>query len=182
MIFTETGLRDAYIIDIDPRSDDRGYFARVWCAKEFEEQGLETRLVQCNVAYNHRKGILRGMHYQQAPWAEVKLVRCTRGAVYDVIVDLRPDSETRLEWTGVELTADNHRMLYVPEGFAHGYVTLQDDSELFYQVSQFYTPQAEGGLRWDDPAVAIDWPDLGELLISDKDRAWPLLAADQRQE
>lgn len=175
MIFTETPLKGAFIIDIESRKDERGYFARVWCAREFEEQGLSTALVQCNVAYNNRKGILRGMHYQNAPWSEVKLVRCTKGAVYDVIVDLRAESETRLQWTGVELTEDNHRMLYVPEGFAHGYLTLQDNSELFYQVSQFYTPQAEGGLRWNDPAVGIDWPDAGELLISAKDSAWPLL-------
>jgi dTDP-4-dehydrorhamnose 3,5-epimerase len=127
------------------------------------------------VAYNNKKAILRGMHYQSPPYAEVKLVRCTKGAVYDVIVDMRPRSDSYLGWTGVELTDDNHRMLYVPEGFAHGYVTLQDDSELFYQVSQFYTPQAEAGVRWNDPAVGIQWPDVGELLISDKDRAWPML-------
>jgi dTDP-4-dehydrorhamnose 3,5-epimerase len=175
MIVTETALKGAFVIDIERRGDERGYFARVWCAREFEQHGLDTRLVQCNVAYNHRKGILRGMHYQQQPHAEVKLVRCTRGAVYDVIVDMRPASDTYLGWTGVELSADNHRMLYVPEGFAHGYVTLQDDSELFYQVSQFYTPQAEGGVRWNDPAVGIEWPDVGDLLISDKDRAWPVL-------
>lgn len=178
MIFTETDLPGAWIIDIEPHKDERGYFARVWCAREFEAQGLKTDLVQCNIAYNHSKGILRGMHYQQAPHAEVKLVRCTRGSVYDVIVDLREDSPTRLKWIGVELTEDNHRMLYVPEGFAHGYVTLQDNSELFYQVSEFYTPGAEGGLRWDDPRIAIEWPEQGELLISEKDRSWPLLETD----
>lgn len=178
MIFTETELLGAWIIDIEARRDERGYFARVWCAREFEEKGLKTDLVQCNIAYNHSKGILRGMHYQQAPHAEVKLVRCTRGAVYDVIVDLREDSPTRLKWVGVELTEDNHRMLYVPEGFAHGYITLQDNSELFYQVSEFYTPGAESGLRWDDPRVGIEWPDQGELLISEKDRTWPLLETD----
>lgn len=175
MIFTETDLKGAFVVDIESRKDERGYFARVWCAREFEEQGLESRFVQCNVAYNNKKAILRGMHYQSPPYAEVKLVRCTKGAVYDVIVDMRPGSDSYLGWTGVELTDDNHRMLYVPEGFAHGYVTLQDDSELFYQVSQFYTPQAEGGVRWNDPAVGIQWPDVGELLISDKDRAWPML-------
>jgi len=175
LIFTPTDLQDACIIDIEPRRDERGYFARVWCAREFEAQGLNTDLVQCNVAYNHKKGIMRGMHYQQQAHAEVKLVRCTRGAVYDVIVDLRVDSPSYLKWTGVELTEENHRMLYVPEGFAHGYVTLQDNSELFYQVSQFYAPGAEGGVRWDDPAVGIDWPETGELLISEKDRSWPLL-------
>lgn len=175
MIFSPTELQGAYIVDIEPRRDERGYFARVWCAAEFEKQGLSTALVQCNVAYNHKRGILRGMHFQRPPHAEVKLVRCTKGAIYDVIVDLRAASPTYLGWVGVELTEDNHRMLYVPEGFAHGYVTLRDDSELFYQVSQYYSPDAEAGLRWDDPAVAIDWPPLGELLISAKDRVWPLL-------
>ncbi|HHH43557.1 MAG TPA: dTDP-4-dehydrorhamnose 3,5-epimerase [Gammaproteobacteria bacterium] len=175
MIFTQTSLAGAYIIDVESMQDERGYFARVWCAREFQAQGLKTDLVQCNVAYNHKKGTLRGMHYQRPPHAEVKLVRCTRGAIYDVIVDLRPESSSYLDWTGVELTEENHRMLYVPEGFAHGYVTLQDDSELFYQVSEFYTPGAEGGVRWDDPAVKIEWPEVGELIISAKDRAWPLL-------
>jgi dTDP-4-dehydrorhamnose 3,5-epimerase len=177
VIFTETRLGGAFVIDIEPHRDDRGYFARVWCAREFEEHGLDTRMAQCNVAHNTRKGILRGMHYQQPPYSEVKLVRCTRGAVYDVIVDMREDSATRLQWFGVELSGDNHRMLYVPEGFAHGYVTLRDDSELFYQVSQFYTPRAEGGVRWNDPLVGIEWPDVGPLLISEKDSAWPLLVA-----
>jgi dTDP-4-dehydrorhamnose 3,5-epimerase len=175
LLITQTDLEGACIIDIDPRRDERGYFARVWCSREFDEQGLNTKLVQCNVAYNYKRGILRGMHYQNHPYAEVKLVRCTRGAVYDVIVDLRVDSPSYLKWVGVELTEENHRMLYVPEGFAHGYVTLQDDSELFYQVSQFYTPGAEGGIRWDDPAVGIEWPDVGELMISEKDRSWTLL-------
>jgi len=175
LIFTQTSLAGACIIDVESMQDERGYFARVWCAREFQAQGLKTDLVQCNVAYNHKKGTLRGMHYQRPPHAEVKLVRCTRGAIYDVIVDLRPESPSYLGWTGVELTEQNHRMLYVPEGFAHGYVTLQDDSELFYQVSEFYTPGAEGGVRWDDPAVKIEWPQVGELIISSKDCAWPLL-------
>ncbi|MFZ0470132.1 MAG: dTDP-4-dehydrorhamnose 3,5-epimerase [Thiogranum sp.] len=172
-------MKGAFVVDIESRKDERGYFARVWCAREFEEQGLESRFVQYNVAYNNKKAILRGMHYQSPPYAEVKLVRCTKGAVYDVIVDMRPGSDSYLGWTGVELTDDNHRMLYVPEGFAHGYVTLQDNSELFYQVSQFYTPEAEGGVRWNDPAVGIQWPDVGELLISDKDRAWPMLDVER---
>jgi len=153
-------------------------FARVWCRKEFEQHGLNTDLVQCNVAFNHRKGILRGMHFQNRPHAEVKLVRCTKGAVYDAIVDLREDSDTFRQWIAVELTEDNHRMLYVPEGFAHGYLTLEDNSELFYQVSQYYAPQAEGGLRWDDPVIGIEWPAVGELMISEKDRSWPLLDSD----
>ena len=178
MIFTPTDLDGACIIDIEVREDERGYFARVWCSREFEVQGLKTDLVQCNVAYNHTRGILRGMHYQQPPHAEVKLVRCTNGAVYDVIVDMRTDSPSYLKWTGVELTEENHRMLYVPEGFAHGYITLQDRSELFYQVSEFYTPGAEGGVRWDEPAIGIQWPDVGALTISAKDRAWPLMRKD----
>lgn len=176
MKFTETKLKGAYIIDIEAYQDQRGYFARVWCEREFRQHGLSTAVVQCNVAGNHRAGILRGMHFQRPPWSEVKLVRCTRGAVFDVIVDMREDSETCRQWIGVELTEENHRMLYVPEGFAHGYLTLQDGSEVVYQVSQFYTPEAEGGLRWDDPAIGIDWPDVGELTISDKDSAWALLA------
>ena len=175
MIFTQTDLEGAYIVDIEPHRDERGYFARVWCSHEFEEQGLNTDLVQCSVAYNYKKGILRGMHYQNQPYAEVKLVRCTKGAVYDVIVDLRVDSPTHLKWVSVELTEENHRMLYVPEGFAHGYITLKDDTELFYQMSEFYVPGAGAGVRWNDPAFGIEWPDVGDILIPDKDQMWPLL-------
>lgn len=175
MIFTETKLRGAFIIDMEEHRDNRGYFARMWCSKEFEEQGLNADMAQCNIAFNHQSDILRGMHFQRQPWAEVKLVRCTRGSVFDAIVDMREDSETYRQWVGVELTEDNHRMLYVPEGFAHGYLTLEDNSELFYQVSQFYTPGAEGGLRWDDPAIGIEWPGSGRYTISDKDKNWPLL-------
>ena len=175
MIFTETKLAGAYIIDIEPREDERGFFSRVWCADEFAAHNLNTHMLQCNIAYNHKKGILRGMHFQAQPHAEVKLVRCTKGAVFDAIIDLREESPTYREWVGFELTEENHRMLYVPEGFAHGYLTLQDRSELHYQVSQFYTPNAEGGVRWDDPAFGIEWPEVGELLISDKDQNWPLV-------
>lgn len=175
MIFTETSLKGAYIIDIEPHEDERGFFGRVWCRKEFEQHGLTTDLAQCSVAYNREKGTLRGMHFQQAPHAEVKLVRCTKGAVYDVIIDLRPESETCWQWIGVELTEGNHKTLYVPEGFAHGYITLQDDTELFYQMSEFYVPGAGTGVRWNDPVFAIKWPDVGAITIADKDREWPWL-------
>lgn len=171
MIFQETHLRGAYIIDIEKREDQRGFFARSWCQREFEEQGLSAQIVQANIAYNRLRGTLRGMHYQHPPYAEIKLIRCTRGAIYDVIVDLRPDSPTYCQWIGVELTAANYRMLYVPEGFAHGYQTLADDVEVVYQVSQFYTPGAEGGARYNDPAFGIEWP-VEVSLISDKDRTW----------
>lgn len=171
MIFQEIRLPGAYIIDVEKREDQRGFFARSWCQREFEEQGLVARIVQANIAYNRQRGTLRGMHYQYAPHAETKLIRCTRGAIYDVIIDLRPDSPTYCQWFGVELTAANYRMLYVPEGFAHGYLTLVDDVEVIYQVSQFYTPGAEGGIRYDDPAFGIQWP-VEVSLISDKDRTW----------
>jgi dTDP-4-dehydrorhamnose 3,5-epimerase len=173
MIFTETELPGAFVIDIERRDDERGFFARAWCEREFEEHGLSTRVVQCNLAYNHVKATLRGLHYQAAPHAEVKLVRCMRGAIYDVIVDLRDDSPTFTQWIGLELTADNRRMLYVPEGFAHGYQTLADDSETYYQVSVFYEPGAERGVRWDDPAFGIDWPPAERRIVSAKDRGWP---------
>jgi dTDP-4-dehydrorhamnose 3,5-epimerase len=177
VIFAETDLRGAYVIDVEPRVDERGFFARAWCRDEFEEYGLETEIAQCNLAYNHYAGTLRGMHFQSHPHAEVKLVRCTRGAVYDVIIDLRPDSPTFMRWIGVELSAENRRMLYVPEGFAHGYQTLVDGSETFYQVSRAYVPDAGGGVRWDDPAFGIDWPPVDRRIISPKDQAWPDFAS-----
>ena len=173
MIFTPTELDGAYLIDLERREDDRGFFARAWCERELAEHGLSTRIEQCNVSFNHSRSTLRGLHYQSAPHAEVKLIRCTRGAIYDVIVDLRPDSPTWKRWIGVELDEENRRMLYVPEGFAHGYQTLVDGTETFYQVSVSYAPDAEGGVRWDDPAFAIDWPDPEGALLSDKDRSWP---------
>lgn len=173
MIFTPTELKDAYIIDIDRRSDSRGFFARGWCQNEFEAHGLNPRVVQVNFSHNTTRGTLRGMHFQKAPYREVKLVRCTRGAIYDVIIDIRPDSPTFKRWIGVELTEDNYRMLYVPEGFAHGYITLQDTCDVAYQVSQFYTPGAEGGLRYNDPAFGVEWPVAIEV-ISEKDASWPL--------
>ena len=174
MIFAETPLAGAFVIDVEPREDERGFFARAWCRDEFAEQGLSTDVVQCNVSFNHHQGTLRGMHYQVAPHAEVKLVRCTRGAIYDVIVDLRPDSPTHTRWLGVELTAENRRALYIPEGFAHGYQTLADGTETFYQVSAFWAPEAERGVRWDDPAFGIAWPDPpGERVISERDATYP---------
>ena len=175
MKFTETRLKGAYIIDIEPHDDKRGFFARVWCRKEFAEQGLASSLAQCSIAYNSKRGTLRGMHYQEAPHEEIKLVRCTKGAVYDVIVDLRPGSGTFRQWIGVELSEDNRRTIYIPEGFAHGYITLKQDSELFYQMSEFYVPEAGTGVRWNDPVLGIEWPDVGDITVADRDQAWPLL-------
>jgi dTDP-4-dehydrorhamnose 3,5-epimerase len=172
MKFTESSLKGAFVVDVEPHADDRGLFARAWCAKEFTAQGLNPRIVQANLSYNRSRGTVRGLHYQVAPYEEAKLVRCVRGAIYDVIVDLRPDSPTYLQWAGIELTADNRRMLYVPEGFAHGFQTLEDDSDVFYQVTQYYTPGFERGIRWDDAMFKIAWPDVPHRVISDKDRSW----------
>jgi dTDP-4-dehydrorhamnose 3,5-epimerase len=169
--FRETELSGAYVIDIDPFEDERGLFARAWCQKEFEAHGLSSSIVQANISQNKKRGTLRGLHWQRQPYAECKLLRCTRGSVYDVIVDLRRDSDTFKSWLGVELTEQNHRMLLVPEDFAHGFQTLEDNSEVFYQVTQFYTPDAECGARYDDPAFAIDWP-LDVSAISEKDAGW----------
>jgi dTDP-4-dehydrorhamnose 3,5-epimerase len=173
MIFSETRLKGAYIIDVKRLEDDRGFFGRSYCQREFEEYGLNTNAVQANVSHNKIKATLRGMHMQRAPHSETKLVRCTKGAIYDVIVDMREESPTLKQWIGVELTADSFRMLYVPEGFAHGFITLEDNTDVTYQVTQFYTPGAERGYRWDDPAFAIKWP-LQPMLISEKDKAHPL--------
>ncbi|MDX2242893.1 MAG: dTDP-4-dehydrorhamnose 3,5-epimerase [Leptolyngbyaceae cyanobacterium bins.302] len=173
MIFTQTKLKDAYIIDLELRGDDRGAFARTFCAKEFEEHGLKPTVAQCNLSFNHKAGTLRGMHYQLPPAAETKLVRCTKGAIYDVIIDMRPDSPTYLQHIGVELTEDNRRALYVPEMFAHGYQALTDGAEVVYQVGEFYTPGYERGLRYDDPAFKIAWP-MPVTVISAKDAAWAL--------
>lgn len=172
MIFRETELAGAYIIDPEKHQDSRGFFARVWCQKEFEAHGLAANVVQGNTSFNARAGTLRGMHYQAAPHQETKMVRCTRGALYDVIIDLRPESPTYKRWIGVELTAGNYRMLYVPADFAHGFITLEDATEVTYLVSEFYTPGFERGLRWNDPAIGIDWP-RSVAAISDKDAAWP---------
>jgi dTDP-4-dehydrorhamnose 3,5-epimerase len=176
MRFTETELKGAFILDLEPRSDDRGFFARTFCVEEFRAHGLCARVLQCNLSFNHTRGTLRGMHYQVLPAAEVKIVRCTRGAVYDVIIDLRPGSPTYGSHIGVELTAENRRTLYVPEMFGHGYQTLTDDTEVIYQVSEMYTPGSERGLRYDDPAFEISWP-LPVSVISEKDAAWPRFRA-----
>jgi dTDP-4-dehydrorhamnose 3,5-epimerase len=174
MIFTETALAGAFVIDIEPRGDSRGFFARAFCQHEFEEHGLKPVIAQGNLAYNSTKGTLRGMHFQFPPKAETKLVRATRGAILDIIVDLRPESPTYLEHIAVELSADNHRALYVPERFAHGYQVLEDHTETTYQVGEFYAPETEGGLRYDDPRLGLEWPlPVGEL--SEKDSGWKLL-------
>ena len=174
MIFTETPLPGAFIIDLETRRDDRGFFARAFCRREFEDHGLHPVVTQANIAFNVRTAIVRGLHFQFPPAAETKLVRCTRGAIHDVIVDLRPESPTYLRHTGVDLTADNHRALYVPERFAHGYQVLEDNTEVTYQVGEFYTPSAESGLRYDDARLGIAWP-LPVAEVSDKDRAWPAM-------
>ena len=173
MIFTETKLKGACIIDIEKREDERGFFARAWCQKELEAHDLNAQWVQANLAFSQKKGTLRGLHCQIAPYQEAKLMRCIRGAIYDVIVDLRSESPTYMQWLGVELTADNHKMLYVPEGFAHGYQSLADNTEVFYPVSQFYTPGSERGVRWNDPAFGIEWPMTKNMILSEKDKSWP---------
>jgi dTDP-4-dehydrorhamnose 3,5-epimerase len=176
MNFTEIDLAGAYVIDLKQIRDERGFFARGYCSKEFEAQGLASRVVQSNVSFNFKKATLRGMHYQVMPYAETKLVRCTRGAIYDVIIDLRPQSKTFQKWFGIELTEDNYRMLYVPEGFAHGFETLADRSEVVYHVSEFYMPNAEQGFRYNEPAFGIRWP-LEVQVISEKDKNWPDFSA-----
>jgi len=200
MLFIETKLKGAYLIEIQKLEDERGFFARSYCFREFEAHGLNPRVVQCNISYNAKKGTLRGMHYQVTPFEEAKLVRCTSGSIYDVIVDLRPDSETYCEWLGIELTSGSSKlkahssqpnkdcslsktpskvegltahytMLYVPEGFAHGFLTLEDDTEVFYQMSEFYAPDSSAGFRWNDPAFEIEWP-MEPTVMSEKDRSY----------
>ena len=173
MIFTETKLKGAYLIELEMLEDERGFFARSWSQREFEEQGLDARLAECNLSFNKREGTLRGMHYQVRPHGQPKLVRCTRGAIYDVIVDLRPGSETFKQWVGFELTPDNGRMLYIPEEFAHGFQTLADDSEVFYQMSTPYAPESARGVRFDDPAFRIEWPEATKRIIIARDREYP---------
>ena len=174
MIFTETVLKGAYIIDIEIKKDERGFFGRSFCMKEFEKYGLNPRVSQCNISFNKKKGTLRGMHYQIAPHEEGKLVRCTRGSIYDVIIDLRYQSPTFKQWLAVELTSIvNYRMLYIPTSFAHGFQTLEDNTEVFYQMSEFYYPESARGIRWDDPTFDIKWP-LPKPLISEKDKSYPL--------
>lgn len=172
MIFKETGLEGAYVIEIEKVKDHRGFNARALCEREFVARGLESRFVQGNVLYNQKKGTLRGFHYQRPPRSEIKLVRCIHGAIFDAIIDMRPDSATYQKWVGVELSRANRRALYIPREFAHGFVTLCDDTELFYLTSEFYSPEHEAGVRFDDPDFAVRWPVPVEV-ISEKDRSWP---------
>lgn len=174
MKFTETRLPGVVVVEIEPTRDERGFFARSWCRREFERHGLNPDLVQCNISFNKKKGTLRGMHYQAEPHQEAKLVRCTRGAIYDVVIDLRPESATYRQWQAVELNAENRCMLYVPSGVAHGFQSLEDDTEVFYQMSEFYHPECARGVRWDDPAFGIRWP-LPDPIASEKDRSYPLM-------
>jgi dTDP-4-dehydrorhamnose 3,5-epimerase len=176
VIFTESGLRGAFTVEMVPAQDERGFFARSFCAEEFAAHGLPAQMSQSSVSYNLREATLRGLHYQAPPHGEEKLVRCTAGAIFDVIVDLRADSPTRGRWLGTELTAQNRRALFVPKGFAHGFVTLRDATEVLYMISAPYVPGAERGLRWNDPALAIEWP-VEPRVISARDAALPLLGA-----
>ena len=168
MIFIEIQLKGAFLIELQRLEDERGFFARSWCKREFDQHGLKSKFVQCNISFNRKRGTLRGMHYQSEPYEEIKLIRCTKGAIYDVIIDLRPESKTFKEWFSTELTEDNRKMLYIPEGFAHGFLTLEDDTEVFYQMSEFYTPGHATGVRWNDPVFNIVWP-IDVKVISEKD-------------
>jgi dTDP-4-dehydrorhamnose 3,5-epimerase len=170
---SETPLAGAFVIELETSRDERGFFARIFDAETFREHGLDPLVVQCNTSFNEKSGTLRGMHYQAGPDQECKLVRCTRGTIFDVIIDLRPDSETYCRWFGIELTADAGRELYVPKDFAHGFQTLEDGSEVHYQMSHEYVPTKARGVRWDDPAFGIDWPAAADRTISDKDRNYP---------
>ncbi len=173
MKFIETSIPGAYLVEMEPLADERGFFARSWCSDEFARHGLNANLAQCNISYNKKRGTLRGMHYQAEPFPEAKLVRCIRGKIYDVILDLRRDSATFKRWEAFELSAANRRMLYIPEGVAHGLQTLEDDSEVFYQMSESYHPECARGVRWDDPAFAIEWPVLDKV-ISEQDSKYAL--------
>ena len=172
MIFSEAELAGAYLVDLEPMRDERGFFSRSWCSKEFDDQGLNADLVQCNLSYNKHMGTLRGMHFQLAPHEEVKLVRCVRGSMFDVIVDLRPDSPTYCRWQGVELNSENRSALYIPGGLAHGFLTLTDETEVFYQMSSWFEPTSSAGIRWNDPAIDIHWPNQ-PTCISQKDQDYP---------
>jgi len=178
LIFTPLPLAGAYLIDLQRIEDERGFFARSFCQKEFTVQGLRTNVAQCNISYNAKKGTLRGMHFQIPPKAEAKLVRCTRGSIYDVIIDMRPGSPTYCRWESVELSGADHQSLYIPEGFAHGFQTLVDNAEVFYQMFEFYSPDHVSGVRWDDPAFGISWP-LPDPIVSDRDRSYTLYSVKQ---
>ena len=172
MRFVETNLKGAFIIESETINDDRGFFARTWCSKEFKEHGLNPNLSQISIAYNKKKYTIRGMHYQLAPHEETKLVRCSRGSIYDVIIDLRPTSKTFKEWISANLTQDNNKMIYLPEGCAHGYQTLEDNTEVIYHISVFHVPELYRGVRWDDPAFKIQWPEVKNIIISKKDKGY----------
>jgi dTDP-4-dehydrorhamnose 3,5-epimerase len=172
MKFHKAKIAGVFEVCLEPRTDDRGFFARAWCQKEFEAQGLNSTVVQCNISRNARKGTLRGMHYQAYPFSETKVVRCIRGAVYDVVLDLRPKSMTFKQWVSVVLTEESGNMVYIPDGCAHGFLSLKDGSDVFYQMSEFYNPEAARGVRWDDDAFGIVWPEKVEV-ISERDRTYP---------
>lgn len=172
MLFIETKIKGAFVIELEKYSDDRGFFSRAWCQKEFKEQGINSQFVQANIGFSKNSATIRGIHYQIAPFEEAKLVRCIRGAIFDVVLDLRPELPSFKQWVGVELSDENRKMLYVPEGCAHGYQTLVDNTEVFYQVSQVYSPGSERGIRWNDPEFDIEWPIDEDLVISEKDQNW----------
>ena len=171
MTFEETRLKGVFIIEPERIEDERGFFARAWCEKDSRRHGIDTRFVQCNISYNKYKGTLRGMHYQAAPYEEAKLVRCTAGSLYDVVIDIRPGSKTFLQWLSIELTAEDRKLIYIPKGFANGFQTLSDNTEVFYQMSEFYKPEYARGIRWNDPQFKIDWPEKNHIM-SEKDRQW----------
>lgn len=173
MNFTETSLSGAYVIEPVIISDERGYFARTWCQSELDEIGLNSKIAQCSLSFNKKQGTTRGMHYQAAPYSETKIISCIRGSIHDVIIDIRPDSSTYMQHVCVRLTADSLKMLYVPVGIAHGFQTMEDDTEVFYQISDFHHPGAARGIRWNDPAFAIEWPHAANRILSEQDRKWP---------
>jgi dTDP-4-dehydrorhamnose 3,5-epimerase len=179
MRFLETSLPGAYLVEPELKEDERGFFARIFCADEFKAHGLETQLVQCSISSSKQKGTLRGMHHQAQPYGEVRLVRCTMGSIFDVIIDLRPDSPTLCDWWGYELSAENRKAVYIPKGFAHGFITLEDGCEVFYQMSEYYHPESARGVRWNDPSFNIHLP-IMPVIISERDRTYPDFKGVQR--
>jgi dTDP-4-dehydrorhamnose 3,5-epimerase len=175
MIFRETKLEGAFIVEPKKFEDERGFFAHSWSEREFAEHGLDSHLAECSISFNRKRGTLRGMHFQAAPYGQVKLVRCTMGSIYDVIIDLRAGSPTFKQWIGVELTAENRQVLYIPKGFAHGFQTLEDNTEVCYQMSAVYAPESARGVRWSDPAFCIAWPQVTGIIINSRDESYPLL-------
>lgn len=177
MIFNETKLKGAYLIEIEQKQDERGFFARSFCKKEFQQHGIDFNIAQCNISFNKNKGILRGMHYQSAPYEEAKLVSCIRGKIYDVMIDLRKDSATYCQWHALELSAEDYKTLYIPKGFAHGFQTLENNSAVFYQMSEFYHPECAKGIKWNDPLFSIKWP-FNVQNMSEKDKSYSLFKKD----